>query len=195
MNSVADDLYDAVAPIAVHDQGATRALCEAFATLLQIVVDLSSDTADGPGWSIIMDVDRAPLYALPWLAQLVGVRLPTGLDEQQQRDRIRSTDGFRRGTPAALIGAAQQHLIGDKRVVLRERYPTVGAMLVITYLVETPDDDAVLAAMLEQKAAGLILTYEVRIGQSWQDVKDNNATWQDVMDNYASWEAVRDQLP
>jgi hypothetical protein len=84
------------------------------------------DRPDGtPGWAILLDPDLCPAEALPYLAQFVGVKLPEGLTEAQQRFRIKATDGFNRGKPSAIIAAAQQFLTGNKTVIIRERDPSV----------------------------------------------------------------------
>lgn len=68
------------------------------------------DSAAGPGWSPVLDVDRAPVEWLGWLAQFAGVRLRPGLAAPEQRARIKNTDGHRRGSSPALRAAARQHL-------------------------------------------------------------------------------------
>lgn len=117
-------LYLALAPLAQWDDDngwALLILCNALGLMYQPVEDLVRDTDAGPGFSELLDINRSPDSMLPWLAQLVGVRLLPGSTPAEQRTRILSTDGFRRGTPAAMIGAAQATLTGSKRVDFRER--------------------------------------------------------------------------
>jgi len=79
--------------------------------IIQRVDDLAADTPAGPGWSQILDINRCPSYALPWLAQFVGVRFQSWQDtDLQQRQAIIGEPGFARGTPAALVSAAQRYL-------------------------------------------------------------------------------------
>ena len=40
---------------------------------------------DVVAWQPLLDVDIAPMGALPWLAQCVGERVPVGIDEQGAR--------------------------------------------------------------------------------------------------------------
>src|SRR5689334_18292457 len=117
-------LYDAVAPLATEDEAngwALAHLCAAFASMIDELADITRDGEDGtPGWAPLFDLETVDPKWLPWLAQFVGVQLPENLSVDAQILRIRSTDGFRRGTPDAIKGAAQQHLTGTKKVYLEE---------------------------------------------------------------------------
>ncbi len=57
-----------------------------------------------PGWSQILDINRCPSYALPWLGQFVGVDLnkTPNLTYEQSVQKILSRSGFSRGTVSAL---------------------------------------------------------------------------------------------
>ena len=57
-----------------------------------------------PGWSQVLDINRCPWYALPWLGQFVGVDLTKtpGLTYEQSVQKILSRPGFSRGTVPAL---------------------------------------------------------------------------------------------
>lgn len=55
------------------------------------------------GWSQLVDINRCPTFALPWLAQLVGVSMPSGLSRSEMVSRIQNRSGFQRGTTEALI--------------------------------------------------------------------------------------------
>ena len=60
-----------------------------------------------PGWSQILDINRCPFYALPWLGQFVGVDLTKtpNLTYEQSVQKILSRPGFSRGTVPALQNA------------------------------------------------------------------------------------------
>lgn len=90
-------------------------------TILQVLDDLIRDTDTDPGWSVLLDVDRCPTYALPWLAQFVGVRLDPAAADTAQRAEIRTQPRFARGTIDALRAIAQSYLQGTKAVVIAER--------------------------------------------------------------------------
>src|SRR5215831_2032493 len=109
-DTYAERLYEALAPLAEDDdenQWSLLVYVNALGTMFQLVEDLVRDTPDGIGWSALLDLYRCPDIALPWLGQFAGVRVLTGSTPDQMRQRIASTDGFKRGTRQALIGAAQ----------------------------------------------------------------------------------------
>ena len=60
-----------------------------------------------PGWSQILDINRCPWYALPWLGQFVGVDLNKNpnLTYEQSVQKLLSRPGFSRGTLPALQNA------------------------------------------------------------------------------------------
>jgi hypothetical protein len=118
------------------------------------------------------------------------------------RARIASTDGFKRGTRAALIGAAQATLTGQKKVILRERdhdpadTPNYAYYLTAsTYANETPSPTATLKALNEQKPGAILLTYRSVSGQDWQSVKTDYATWALVKAHYPHWTDVLTDEP
>lgn len=150
---------------------------------------------ESPGWSVLLDLERIDPKGLGWLAQLVGVQLDPNLADAEQRDRIGSTDGFRRGTPGALDGAARQYLTGTKTVVIRERYGGAWKLNIVSFDSETPDPDRVLAAILSQKPAGITLDYNVLPGQDFQSLLDDHDDFQDVLDTYADLDDVRLNIP
>lgn len=92
--------------------------------LLQRVDDLArTDPATGaPGWSLLLDVDRCPTFALPWLAQLVGVRFDlTQNTDATQRQAIRDEQGFRRGSVPTVQAAVNKYLQPGTTAIIVER--------------------------------------------------------------------------
>lgn len=161
------DLYDRLEPWAANDPANGYALawvCQAIAFQFEEVY-----TASSMGLDAMDDPDTAPDWYLLYLAMKAGVRLiPEGLTVEQQRARVRSTDGKRRGTIEAIIGAARQHLSDPQEgsVILLERRDAAGSdepyhFVVITYTSQTPYPALVEAALLEQKPVGHILHYLV----------------------------------
>lgn len=125
------------------------------------------------GWVWLLDPERTPAPWLPWLAQYRGVRLREGLDDASQRLRVREAAGQRRGTAAAVRAAARQLLTGDRRVELTERADGDPYRLAVaTYTAQTPDPDAVEAALRAEKPAGLVLVYEVRDGATYAQLAE-----------------------
>ena len=162
--------------------------------LLNVLIE---DKDDGePGWAILFDPDRAPAYALDFTAQMVGVRLLFGLDEESQRLRIKETAGQKRGTPAAIRGAMRQKLTGTRTTQIFERYQgDAYALRVRTFAAETPDSAAVLTAVLEQKPAGIVLTYDVSDGQTVAELTASGLTVAQVTTEYPTVNDVKYGIP
>jgi hypothetical protein len=129
---------------------------------LEDIAEWTSDTDAGPGYSILLDIDRCPAIALPWLAQFKGVEIPPGLTEDEQRAWVRSAEGQHRGTVDALKRAGQRHLTGTKSVRVLER---VGGnaydITCITRTSETPDPVTTKADLTAAKRIGIRLTHIV----------------------------------
>jgi hypothetical protein len=193
-------LYESVDPLAQQDPSvgwSLLILCNAIGVDFQLVEDWVRDTPDGPGWSLLLDVTRCPSEALAWLAQLVGVRLLPGASDDDNRARIVSTDGFKRGTPDAIVGAARATLTGRQTVHLVERdhdpadTPDFAYYLTVqTYVDQTPSPTATRNAILAQKPAGIVLNYVTLTGQTYAEVASRFATYVDVETAYASYAAM-----
>ncbi len=194
-------LYALLEPLAQLDADAGWSLlilCNAIGAMFQEVEDWVRDTPAGPGWSLLLDLTRCPDEALGWLAQFVGVRLLPGMSADDQRAFIASTDGWRRGTRASMIGAAQSTLTGAQTVVFRERdhdpsdSPDYAYYLTAyTYTDQTPDSAATLRALLAQKPGGIVLTYTVADGQDYALLKSSVATYAIVKSTYSDYLAVK----
>lgn len=196
MSVAAERLYSALRPLAEADEANGWALahvCVAIARMLDTVADLSrDDEARGrPGWAIALDPDATPAEWLPWLAQFVGVTVPVSLPEDARRLRIRETDGFKRGTPAAVRGAARQHLTGTGTVYLTERHGSPYLVTVATVAGETPSPAAVNAALQQQKPAGLILTHAVVVGGDFNALRDTHPDFADVTATFSDFDDLR----
>jgi hypothetical protein len=87
---------------------------------------------DGPGYrtSDLTDPMTADPAWLPWLAQLVGIKLAwTGQSTAEQRDVIRrSILGIKAGTKAAMAEAAGRALTGTKAVTIYDHTAAAGAI-------------------------------------------------------------------
>jgi hypothetical protein len=202
-------LYAMLAPLAQQDPTAggwsLLILHNAIGTMYQLVEDWVRDTPDGPGWSLLMDAERCPPEALPWLGQFAGVRIPAGVtDDAERRAWVESTDGFNRGTRDALIGAAKATLTGAQRLIFRERDGAAyGAgspdyayyLTVYSYATETPNPTATLNALLAQKPGGIVLHYQAATMQDYQNVKDTNATYAVVHSTFKDYAALAMNQP
>lgn len=164
MGSVGAELYDANAPLAYADElndWALAKLCQAIGLMWQEIADLSEDRDGRPGYAVLVDVETTPANALPWLAQIPGVRLTQGASEADQRDEVRRHAGAGRCRPAAMKSAGALTLTSKDPAKVRivERTNSAWTLTVITSPSDTPDPAATLAAVLSQKVGGDILTF------------------------------------
>lgn len=74
-------------------------------------------------WQPLFDIDLCPDWALPWLAQCVGVRLPQSVTAAQARALIVGLGLHKRGTIGAIVAAGEPFLDEGVRhtVYVRER--------------------------------------------------------------------------
>lgn len=158
--------------------GPLRLFTIALGTMFEPLTDWVSDTPEGePGWSLLMDINRAPNSVLPWLAQLVGVQVDASLDDVSQRQQIRTTAGFRRGSVGSMVEAAKPFLTGSQTVLVTERDGDAYTVTVATFDTETPDPDLVATALLSQKPGGLILNYVVQLSWTYANIPSSYATY------------------
>lgn len=175
----AQGLYDSLGPLAYDDanQGYSLAhFCAAIAKMFDQVNGYASFKTNGtPGWGAMMNADLSPPEALPWLAQFVGVQIPSGSPAATARQMIHNASGFRRGTPTSIINSVKDTLIGGKHVSLQERDEGFAyRLVVVTYTADTPSPAATLAAILAQKPAGIVLTYVTAVSEVWDEAVN---TW------------------
>lgn len=156
-------------------------------------LDLYLGENDGDAWTILLDADRAPEKALPYLAQYVGERLPVGLTVAQQREWIKDAPNSKRGTVRAIFLAAQRKLTGVRVVSWAERNdPASGPnpedhLIVHTYTAETPDPAGTFQDILSVSPADIEVHYDVLDGQSWADLDAGSANWAAVDAAYDDW--------
>lgn len=200
VGSWAQKLYDRLGPITIPDAANGWPLKTFIGAIgdnfMQDIEDLVTDQEDGtPGWAILLNPDTCPAYALPWLGQLVGVKVDTTLNVTFQRQQIEAVGGWYRGSPNSMINASKPYLTGTKFVQLVERYGgNAYEILYITHTAETPTGAqlaAMQAAVIAQKPAGINLTFANYLGATWGDIKSGYATWQAVKNNFAFWNDVK----
>jgi hypothetical protein len=198
VSDAAEELYAGLGPWARADTARGLAadrwdlleLCEAAGGRLQPLLDIVRDSDAGPGWSFVVDADRAPEEWLGWAAQFAGKRLQQGLALAEQRARVKSTDGFDRGSPSAIAGAAQQYLTGTKTVYLVERHGSPYRLTITTVAAETPDPAAVLRAVIAQKPAGIVLSAAQTTGANYNALRDTHADYNEIKALYATYSEV-----
>lgn len=197
-------VYEKIEPATHDDEASNFALAHyvaAISRMFQEVDSLVAEVNGRPPWGALFDIATLPAKGLGWLGQFVGVSPQSGLSDADQRTRILSTAGFWRGTPASLRAAAQAYLTGGKTVIFRERdaaaCPTQPAygLTVITYTAETPDAAKVLAALLAQKPAGIVLNYQVHDGQDYQSLLTNHPLYSNVFADYATYQGIVNDVP
>lgn len=149
MYDALDRMWNAQGPAADLDaDGSLLAWLSGPAGILQVIDDLCRvDDEGNPPWSVLLDIDRCPTYALPWLGQFVGVRLPPSLPDAQMRQAIRAEQGWQRGTVAAIQAAAAPYLEPGRTARVEERTTDAYHLTVVLYdswLI--PDNLAYIAA-------------------------------------------------
>lgn len=143
-----------------------------------------SDTSD------LVDPDTADEAWLPWLAQLVGVKLNAYDTLATHRMRIGSAlSGIKAGTKTAVAEAAKRVLTGTKTVYVYDHSTTAGIaaggqwdVLVLTVQGETISDPLVEIIKAGAKPAGIKL-WHMYFGAQWGTLEVSRPTWTD-------WETV-----
>lgn len=193
---LAQEVYDACGPLRWQEDEPTvdyalARYCGALASPLEELASLARDSDEGPGWSALLDPVRCPAWALPWLAQFVGVtiRAPaTPAEEATARQLITDHPGFQRGTPLAIEQAVALTLSGTRSVRLTERSGgSAYQLLIATLTAETPNAAATTAAAKAAVPAGIVVTVSVTAGAIWQDVL-NHGTWTAHLAARPTWE-------
>jgi hypothetical protein len=188
MTNIGQELYERLGPWYRRDLDIPTHplldLAEACIGGLQALEDLIRDDDDGPGWSKIMDPDRAPREWLPWLAQFNGRRIPQGLTEQAERDYIKGVGQTHMGTPAAIVAAAQQRLTGTRTVFLSERSGSAYRFQVATVTSETPDPVATEKDIRAEKPAGLVMTYSTVDGDDYATLAATHTDYNQIASLY-----------
>jgi hypothetical protein len=194
VGTVAEEVYAALGPLPAEDEGNDWALLNFVAALTQALEDIDDlvrDSDAGPGWSSIVDIDRVSSEALPWLAQLVGVTVDEALSDADQRQQIQETQGFQRGTLAALVGAVKPYLTGSKTVVVDERDTSAYHLSVNTFTAETPDSSLVAAALMRLKPAGLVLAYATLTGATYNQLNATGKTYNQLRTTYPTYDRMK----
>jgi P2-related tail formation protein len=142
-------------------------LCEGMMRAMAQTAELVDPPDPYPPWAPLFNVDICPAWALPWLAQVVGVRLPGGMSEVDQRNYIKGLSYLKRGTPDAILAAVRTQLTGTQTVWLRERDD--GNAYRIEIIVRTVELRTTLQAVIDavklQKPAGIVMS--VRASDTW----------------------------
>lgn len=160
---------------------------------------LIDDVTNLPAFSILMDPERCPESALPWLAQFSGAVLTPEMTEEARRKAIQTPEAFSRGRLASLEAVAKRRLTGTKAVVVTERYTeNAWRVRIETIEAETPDPEGTKADILRyQKPVGILLFLNSRVVWDWGEAKASleYPTWADVKEGFADWFSYRTFTP
>ena len=150
------------------------------------IVDAVGNFPEG-GKSALVDPEQAnvigsPLNVLKWQAQLFGVSLNQADSIDAQIDAVKyASSGWKSGTRQAIIDAAKSVLTGTKHAEVQPNYAgDPWALAIITRASETPNDVAVVNAILAKRAkpAGFVLL-NVAFTVDWATIEATFPTWDD----------------
>lgn len=182
--------------------GAPDPLLAGLVEALMTTLDRPALVAHGepglPPWRALTDPAVAPAWALPFAAQWTGGRMPPRRPGEPSEDYIARARrevvyplGMRRGSALTAVEAAREHLTGERTIVFREQFAgDPWQLMVVTRVEETPDPDAMRAAVRRVLPAGVLLVAEVRNERDWAGVFEVWASWADVLSDNATWQEV-----
>lgn len=196
MPDYAADVYRSFGPLTFEDpqnRFAFAALVDALSTLSSAIWYAASPapgTGESP-WSKVVDPWRCPWWALRWCGQVYGLRLtpelaawvrPDAATELSWRQAISDRVAWHRGHPDTIAAVARAHMIGAKRVRIRERYdPALGAEVDAPYhlLIRIRASDllpgheaAVRRDVLAAVPIGLIADIEISDSLTYDDLPE-----------------------
>jgi hypothetical protein len=198
MSPQGERLVERTEPMAVDDEKygwAHAILAGAMGEILAQVGEIADPPDPYPPLAPLLSAELCPPWALPWLAQFVGVTIPPGFNEDQARETISAVAGFSRGTVAALRAAAGLYLTGDKTVYFRERDGSPYRLEVVTLTSETPNPALVLSALLAQKPGGLVLNYRQVVGWDYQAMTAAGGTYAILKTTYSTYRKLSEKTP
>lgn len=196
LNTVGRFLYGVMEPYAIEDDINNYDLahfCNGIGTMFEEFEQLARDREEGIGWSMVLDLQRAPEKFLAWLAQFVGSVLSDALTDPQKREQIASAPGWARGSVPAIEGAPRPFLSGTKTVYLTERVDGSSARhRIAVWLSEVINSVAIQAALAEQKPGGDIFEYVEINGGDFETLDALHTDFQHVKDSFATFADLRD---
>lgn len=163
-------------------------------------------SVDEPGeLSELADPATADLGWLPWMAQLVGVRLMPDVTGQAARDAVAfASSGYRGGTKAAVADAARSALVGARYVKVHDHSITEPGnggewdVLLVTRVSDTPNVQAVLDAVVSKRAkpAGVVL-YHRAYSATYAQVQGGTTpdTYAGRLAAFPTYQSASDYLP
>ena len=161
------------------------------------------DDNGNDGWSAFASPSRCPESYLYTLGVWAGVTYPRRMGRGDLRDLIGPhSPALWRGTRDGIIAAVRRFLSPGAPIYFEERAVTpehsegdAYYLRIFTYSDSTLDEEAIRRELLNTVPAGLVLDYEVRIGQTYGMLRERCATYQDVKDMYPTYNDVREDAP
>jgi hypothetical protein len=199
--AVGGDLYDSLAPLAYADEQLQWPLAlylDALGLILEETAGLvRTDEEGNDGWSAFADPQRCPAAYLYTLAQWAGVRYPRRMPEQELRELIDGhAPGLWRGTKTAIIASIQRYLAPGGVISFTERsLGNAYALTIFTFAHSTLNEAAIRRELNLQVPAGLLLTYEVRVGQDYSMLAGRVADYAAMKAAWATYQAVYEAPP
>jgi phage tail P2-like protein len=196
-SEAAVEIYEGLEPIVRADDPANDwtalKLCMAIvAGDVDFIHEIVTDGPTGAGWEVLLDPDRCPVKALPFLAQFDGAILTSDMSEASRRAAITSPESFQRGTVEAIRSVVRRRLSGERIVNITERYTgNVWRIHVTTNKAETPEEAATIADLERYaKPIGILLFFNGAAAWTWGEVAAEIATyptWASIASNFATW--------
>lgn len=127
-----------------------------------------------PGWSQVLDINRCPAYALPWLGQFVGVDLTKtpNLSYEQSVQKVLSRPGFSRGTVSALQSSLVAVINGSISGSVTPINPAQVLLLENTSPLGFPGNTTLFAAI---SGTGSTTMELMGVGASWFNAAANSS--------------------
>jgi hypothetical protein len=161
---------------------------------------LIDDVTNLPAFAILLDPERCPESALPWLSQFSGADLTPEMTEEARRLAIQTPEAFSRGRLKSVEAVAKRRLTGTKAIVVTERYSgSAWRLRIETIEAETPDPEGTEADIIAyQKPLGVLLFLNTRAVWDWGELKAEIATyptWKSVKEAFPTWFDLRTHKP
>lgn len=169
-------------------------LCEAMMHMYEDVA-LLVDPEDESPWVPLFDVELCPEFALPWLAQVVGVRLPASVTGEAAREYIKALSFEQTGKPETIIRVIQAVLTGSKSVTLYERSDGDAYHLeIVTADSDTPDVQAVRDAIVACVPAAILVEYRQVLGWVYSAMTTEGGLYSALPPKFTSYKNLSDNI-
>jgi hypothetical protein len=195
LSPLGERLRERTAPLAPNDADygyAHAHLCEGMMLPMQQVALLVDPPDPYQPWETLFDPDLCPAFALPWLGQVVGVRVSRQMSEADQRAMIKGLGGSKVGSPPRIRAAVELTVEPDadglKHIYFRERDGgDAYALEVVTDANHTPDPAATERAVIAQLPAGIILRVRTVVGWDYQAMTARGGTYAEQTADFTTY--------